>query len=163
VLGIGTLEAIAHGVPPEVLSADQREIHAVLDAQRRELFVGRFRGAEISAGRADDLPTLTRVAADKIIAAEQWLGSLTAGVLVTGAGVTKLEQQLPPGILATPISARQPRAAVVGHLAWRDYQTGRRDDLWKLAPVYLRPSYAEEKAAAGGCGASSNRDHRSRL
>ena len=45
----------------------------------------------------------------------------------------------------------EPQAAVLGRLAWRAYEGGRRDDLWKLAPVYLRPSYAEEKApgAAG--------------
>jgi len=42
VLGIGTLEAIAHGVPGEILAGQPREIHAVLNAQRRELFVGRF-------------------------------------------------------------------------------------------------------------------------
>jgi hypothetical protein len=30
-------------------------------------------------------------------------------------------------------------------LAWRQYQAGRRDDVWKLAPNYLRLSAAEEK------------------
>ena len=36
VLGISTLETIAHGVPPGLLSGGPREVHAVLDAQRRE-------------------------------------------------------------------------------------------------------------------------------
>jgi hypothetical protein len=36
-------------------------------------------------------------------------------------------------------------AATVGHLAWRAYQAGRRDDVWKLAPKYYRTSAAEEK------------------
>ena len=39
----------------------------------------------------------------------------------------------------------EPRAATVGQLAWRDYQSGKRDDLWKLVPNYHRQSAAEEK------------------
>ncbi len=147
VLGLSTLEAIAHDVPTELVAAGPREVHAALDAQRRELFVGRYRGADIPVCQSDVLPLLTRVEPDKIVAAEDWLASLAAGTIVAGAGVTKLEQRLPPGVVAVPGSSRQPWASVVGRLAWRDYQGGRRDDLWKLAPVYLRPSYAEEKAA----------------
>jgi hypothetical protein len=48
--------------------------------------------------------------------------------------------------LTVPAELREAQATVVGRLAWRDYQAGHRDDLWKLAPIYLRPSYAEEKA-----------------
>ncbi len=159
VLGIGTLEAIALGVPPELLVGRPREIHAVLNAQRRELFVGRFRftGADIPVCQPYELPTLTRIEPDKIITADEWLARLAIGTLVTGGGVAKLEERLPAGVLAVPLSDRQPRASVVGRLAWRDYQAGRRDDLWKLAPVYLRPSYAEEKLAGTkpGPGASA--------
>jgi tRNA threonylcarbamoyladenosine biosynthesis protein TsaB len=153
VLGISTLAAIAHGVPPELLTSGAREIHVVLDAQRRELFVAHFRGADIPVCQLNDLPNLTRIEPDKIIAADQWLASLAAGMVVTGSAVTKLEPLLPSGVVRVPDSLRQPRASIVGRLAWRDYQAGRRDDLWKLAPVYLRPSYAEEKAATGGRGA----------
>jgi len=149
VLGVSTLEVVAHGVPLELLGGETDEIHAVLDAQRRELFVGRFRMADISVRKPDELPTLTRSEPDQIMAADEWLASLSAGALVTGAGITKLEELLPAGVIAAPVSFRQPRASVVGRLAWRDYQAGRRDDLWKLAPVYLRQSYAEEKAARG--------------
>ena len=55
-------------------------------------------------------------------------------------------ERLPAGVLMVPPERREAQADIVGRLAWRDYQAGRRDDLWKLAPVYLRPSYAEEKA-----------------
>jgi hypothetical protein len=43
-------------------------------------------------------------------------------------------------------------AAAVGQVAWRAYQTGRRDDVWKLAPQYFRPSAAEEKHKAATAG-----------
>jgi tRNA threonylcarbamoyladenosine biosynthesis protein TsaB len=156
VLGISTLEAIAYGVPLEQFSGERREVHAVLDAQRRELFIGHFRGADIRVCQTHELLSLTRTEPDKIIAADEWLASLTPETIVSGPGITRLEQRLPPGVIAVPISARQPRASIVGRLAWRDYQAGRRDDLWKLAPVYLRPSYAEEKLAGTkpGPGAS---------
>jgi len=146
VLGISTLEAIAHDVSPEMLNTAPPGIHAVLDAQRRELFVGGFRVSD-AAIPAADLPSLIRTQPDKIISADDWLANLPPRTVVTGTGLAKLEARLPPDVVAAPYQSREPRAAVIGRLAWRDYQSGRRDDLWKLTPVYLRPSYAEEKAA----------------
>jgi tRNA threonylcarbamoyladenosine biosynthesis protein TsaB len=139
VLGISTLEAIAQRAPAELLGSQPRDIHAILDAQRQELFVGRFR----STGRGD----LSRVEPDRILASDAWLASLSPGTMVTGSGVNRLEDRLPAGVDAVPALLRDASAAVVGRLAWRDFNSGRRDDLWRLTPVYLRPSYAEEKIA----------------
>lgn len=145
VMGISTLEAMAHGTPTDWLT-EQREVYAIVDAQRRELFLGRFR-CESAVTEADDLPRLTRLEPDRIVPADEWLGTLVAGTIVTGTGLAKLAERLPAGVLAVPAEWRDAQAAVIGRLAWRDYRAGRRDDLWKLAPVYLRPSYAEEKAS----------------
>jgi hypothetical protein len=41
-----------------------------------------------------------------------------------------------------------PRASTVGLIAWRAYQSGRRDDLNSLGPEYFRRSAAEEKLMA---------------
>jgi tRNA A37 threonylcarbamoyladenosine modification protein TsaB len=139
------LEAIAHGVPIELL-APGREVQATLDAQRRELFLGRFL-CEAAPESAADLPTLARLGSDRLIAAEAWLNGLPAGAIVTGGGLDKFAQRLPQGIVAVDPQQREAQASVVGRLAWRDHQSGRRNDLWTLAPVYLRPSYAEEKAS----------------
>jgi tRNA threonylcarbamoyladenosine biosynthesis protein TsaB len=146
VLGISTLETIAHSVPPALL-AQPCEVQAVLDAQRKELFLGQFH-CDGSAGLRTALPALRRLSPGRIISADAWLNSLPPGAIISGTGLTRLEGQWPPGVIALEPPLRQPQASVVGRLAWRDYQAGRRDDLWKLAPVYLRPSYAEEKAAA---------------
>ena len=53
--------------------------------------------------------------------------------------------RLPEGIRVADPSVWMPRAATVGAVAWHDYQAGRRDDLWRLAPQYYRKSAAEEK------------------
>jgi len=144
VIGVSTLAAISHSIPEQSLGQQPREVHAILDAQRRELFVGRF-GYQPTGEPNDGLPRLKRLADDQLIGADVWLTSLSLGTVVAGSGLARLADRLPPGVTA----ATQPlRASVVGQLAWRDYQAGRRDDLWKLAPVYLRPSYAEEKATS---------------
>jgi tRNA threonylcarbamoyladenosine biosynthesis protein TsaB len=133
VIGLSTLAVIAHQTPPE-LRLPATEIQAVLDAQRKELYLGRFRGADCE-----------RIAEDVIVPAERWLASLAAGTVVTGNGMVRWLDKLPPAVVVVPQPLWEPQAATVGRLAWYEYERGRRDDLWKLAPAYLRPSYAEEK------------------
>lgn len=145
VLGLSTLETIAHQVPGQLL-ARAAEIFAVMDAQRHELFVGQFHCAAAPASPTA-LPELVRAEPDKIVALAGWVGTVSPDAWLTGTGL----ERVPPGALpqnskVVPNQHWTPLASTVGQLAWRDYSRGRRDDLWKLAPVYLRPSYAEEKA-----------------
>jgi tRNA threonylcarbamoyladenosine biosynthesis protein TsaB len=133
VLGLNTLEVIAAQTP---LATETTEVHAVIDAQRKELYVGRFSGREFAS-----------LAANAIVPEQTWLEALLPGTVVTGPGLARLESRLPAGVVAVEHPLRLPQAITVGRLAWRDYQRGRRDDLWKLAPAYLRASAAEEKAA----------------
>jgi tRNA threonylcarbamoyladenosine biosynthesis protein TsaB len=144
VLGLSTLEAIAQQALTPSTATTGYEIQAVLDAQRRELFVGRFR-FDPETESSDGLRPLTRLEPDRIVPADRWLVSLTPGTVVSGRGLERLPAPLPPDVIAMPASQWEPQAATIGRLAWRDYQNGRRDDLWKLLPVYLRPSYADEK------------------
>jgi tRNA threonylcarbamoyladenosine biosynthesis protein TsaB len=133
VIGLSTLAVIARQVPSE-LRLTANEVQTVLEAQRKELYVGRFHGTRCE-----------RLAADAIVPAEAWLSSLTPGTVVAGSGLVRLLDKLPTGVVVVPQPRWEPRAATVGRLAWLEYERGRRDDLWTLAPVYLRPSYAEEK------------------
>jgi len=133
VLGLSTLETIAQQTPHSMRSPTA-EIQAVLDAQRKELFLGRF--------HADDCQ---RLAPDTIVAADSWLAQLAAGTIVTGSGLSKIVDRLPATVSLVPQPHWEPQAATIGQLAWQEHQRGREGDLWKLAPVYLRPSYAEEK------------------
>lgn len=154
VIGISTLEAIAHGIQPHQPGLNVvPEIHAILDAQRKELFLARFTSTATTRDDNGLLP-IARLTDDTIISADDWLASLNTGTIVAGAALDRLQPRLPPEVIAD-LHSRQPSAAILGRLAHRDYQSGRRDDLWKLAPLYLRPSYAEEKAQLSSGGRSS--------
>jgi tRNA threonylcarbamoyladenosine biosynthesis protein TsaB len=134
-IGLDTLDVIAcQALLP---AAFEGEIHAIFDAQRKELFVARY---QWRAGGPE------RLGETRLVAANQWLASLPAGTVATGSGLNALVERLPEGVIAAPEKCREPQAATVGRLALAEYRRGRRDDLWKLAPAYLRASAAEEKA-----------------
>ena len=79
---------------------------------------------------------------------DEWIGRLTAGVGVSGPGLSRLVERLPRDVLIEDQQRWTPHAATVGQLAVRDYQSGERADLWSLVPHYYRPSAADEKLAA---------------
>lgn len=139
-LGVGTLRAIAAQAPEGAA-----EIHAVLDAQRSELFVQRF-----SRG-AGGLPTLVALDEPAISTLPAWLASLAtiSGTTpcVTGPGLARhlAAVRTISGITLADAALWPPRAATLGRLAHHDHLAGRHDDPLTLAPIYLRLSYAEEK------------------
>jgi tRNA threonylcarbamoyladenosine biosynthesis protein TsaB len=133
VLGVDTLAVIA----AQASVSPEKQLWSVLDAQRGQLFAEKFAVVE---GRWQS------AAPAQIVDADAWLNALSANEFAIGSGLKRLQTQLPPNC-AVASDLWQPRAATVGELAWREYQSCRRDDLWKLAPVYLRASAAEEKAA----------------
>jgi tRNA threonylcarbamoyladenosine biosynthesis protein TsaB len=138
-IGIDTLETIAAQAPLGTAS-ENHSLWAVLDAQRGQLYAARFEPATVNKQPAWQL-----VQPAAILDADEFLASLSPADLVTGGGLTRLLERLPPGPTIVDSSLWHPRAATVGKLAWRDYQNGRRDDFWTLSPRYLRPSAAEEK------------------
>ncbi len=125
VLGVNTLEALAEQAP-----VDAQGVQAVIDAQRQEVFASRW-------------PT-----APAIISIDTWLASLTPGDAVIGPVLAKLRDRLPPHVRIAPEASWTPMAATVGRIAHRHYTAGQREDVFQLAPLYLRRSAAEEKADA---------------
>lgn len=148
VLGVDTLETIAAGantaVSKESVSkgavSHAGDVCAVLDAQRQQLFCGRYHFD--STGESE-----CRQQAH-IVDLPNWLASLGAGELVTGPGLRRLVSRLPAGIHVAPETNWRPQAETVGRIALRRYAQGRRDDCWRLSPHYLRRSAAEEKRDA---------------
>jgi len=136
ILGVDTLETIAAAAPDDVLAVD-----TALDAQRGEVAARRFvRGTDgwfAAAGPQEILPI------------EAWLGRLVAEIPVSGPVLAKLAGRLPAGIVTLDPALWSPRAAQVARLAWHHHASGRRDDLWRLAPNYARRSAAEEKSPPG--------------
>ncbi len=136
VLGVSTLEAIALQAPAEFSS-----LAVAMDAQRGELFVGRFAR---DPARADQLSWITDAAIEP---AREFLERLAPGDAATGPALEKLEAKAPAHARIVAREFWQPGAAAVGQLAWRDFAAGRRDDPFQLAPLYLRPTAAEEQWA----------------
>jgi len=132
VLGIDTLEVIAAGSPPDIPS-----VSAVIDAQRGEVVAQRF------DRRPDGIwaPHGPR----HLIDADDWIRDLPQGIAVSGPVLSRVADRLPSHIRMLEPRFWSPRAGVVAQLAARDYALGRRDDLWKLTPIYSRRSAAEEK------------------
>jgi tRNA threonylcarbamoyladenosine biosynthesis protein TsaB len=136
VMGVNTLEAIARQAP-----ADIHELWAVLDAQREQVFAARF-------SRADDVWRWK--GETSLLDNAAWLAELSAADAVTGPALAKLSPRLPPGIAQVDRTLWSPKAAAVGRLAGRQFESGRRDELRSLVPHYSRPSAAEEKRAGRG-------------
>ena len=135
VLGVETPATIAAAVPDEV-----QDLSVVLDAQRGELVTQRFhRGADqqMKAEKPWQLMTV-----------DAWLGSLDSTVAVAGPILRRLAGRLPAEVKVLDRAFWSPRAATLGRLAMADYALGRRDDIWKLLPIYFRRSAAEEKLDA---------------
>ena len=135
VLSLNTLEVIAAQVPRESLVGIDT-IEAVIDAQRGELFAAAFSPGEERP--REKTPT-------EIIDAGAWLNRLGPKTAVTGGGLKKLLDRIAASVRVVDSVYWTPEAATVSRLATLDYRSGRRDDVWTLAPRYYRRSAAEEK------------------
>jgi tRNA threonylcarbamoyladenosine biosynthesis protein TsaB len=148
-IGVTTAKAFAYAVGANVIGVNSLAVLAaqapqcdaplwtVLDAQRQELFVARF--------VADKHGRMPFDCETSIVARDAWLAELRPGDCVAGPPLRSLQALLPAGVVALPEEFWQPMACVVGQVGWRAYQSGQRDDVWKLAPQYYRKSAAEEK------------------
>jgi tRNA threonylcarbamoyladenosine biosynthesis protein TsaB len=150
IIGVDTLNAIAEQVTGEIVGAGvglgAAHVEAVIDAQRRELFLARYQPAT----EPNAAVRCKRIGDTQIVAADQWLRQLAPGTLVTGPALKRLLGQLPPSVVASPEACWTPQAATIGRLALVAWRSGRRDDLYQIMPTYLRPSYAEEKVPRPG-------------
>ena len=134
VLGISTLDAVAAAAPPDV-----EKLSVGVDAQRGDVVTQAFQ--RDASGEFEPLNEA------RLMPAAEWLAALPPGFAVSGPALRKLGGGVPSGIQVLPAELWSPKAAQVARLAYRDYHVGRRDDLWRLLPVYSRPSAAEEKWA----------------
>lgn len=129
---VDTLLCIAENSPEDV-----EDVSVIADAQRGELYVGRYRRR---AGGAFE-----RLQEIAIVSGESWCRNRSQGDVVTGPAVEKYEPHLAGRARLLPPEARLPRAAVVARLGARRISEGKAADLWTLEPVYIRRSAAEEK------------------
>jgi tRNA threonylcarbamoyladenosine biosynthesis protein TsaB len=134
IVGVNTLEVLASQVPDSTVP-----LWTVMDAQRQELFAARFDIHRVGQHQ--------RNAATQIVPQASWLAGLQPGDQATGPALHRLAPRLPIGVTAVPEEFWQPTAVAVGSVGWQRFSARHRDDVWKLAPRYYRPSAAEEKVA----------------
>lgn len=139
------------------------DVVAVLNAFRKQVFVGAWRIASDSSNR----PTIDLIplAEPQVLAAELWqaqpLAALerTAGdrqpngdamshasrsLWISGAGLRNYMPQLDDGVNLADPARWDPTAAWVGRLGWHSYLAGGAVSAAELAPNYVRSSAAEE-------------------
>lgn len=139
-VGLNTLDVLAAQVVQSEIRGQTGIIHSVLDAQRKELFVGRYQAMEDK-----DEPPQRFEDVNAILTGDTWIQSLHPGDVVTGSGLARWMEKLPPGVVVAPTEIHEPDAVTIGQLALQEHARGRRDDLWTFSPLYIRPSYADEK------------------
>ena len=130
-VGVSTLEVIA-----AQCGSDASRLSVAMDAQRGQVFAARFEHIE-GGWQMIDRPSVLEIS--------PWLQSLDLPITVSGPALVKLASQIPAGVTMTATDDWRPRAATVAELAWRRHLAGAYDDVWKLTPLYLRKSAAEEK------------------
>jgi tRNA threonylcarbamoyladenosine biosynthesis protein TsaB len=130
VMGVNTLEVIARQAGPLT-----GPLWTVVDAQRGELFAARFLP---SAGDGEPVEV-------QVIDGQQWLAGLKESDAVSGPGLARLAGAVGPGVIVVERRLWPPTAATVGQLGYEQFQAGRRDDVFQLAPRYYRRAAAEEQ------------------
>ena len=138
-IGVNSLEVIAAQTGESSKSVG-KTICPVINAQRQQLFCGRY----IYKGKWQ----VEEVASNEIFLREDWVDSLLRQeCVVTGSGLKPVADSLEgkSNIQIADPSLWDCRASSVGKFAWAQFQAGRRDDFWKLEPIYFRPSSAEER------------------
>ncbi len=139
VVAVDTLQAAAAAAPDDV-----SEVIAIADAQRDEVFVGRYRRA--ADGDWERVGDVVIQSNDALIA--EAVGRANAGFAVTGPGLLKVAELLPPSIRKLAPEQWHPRASIVAQIGERMAARGEFADVAEFEPFYLRKSAAEEKRDA---------------
>ena len=156
VLGVSTLEVIAAASPPEI-----DMLTVAVDAQRGEVVAQDFHRGSAGSVRPDavvgqKVPTqasglnLVPLGPYRLLPMADWLTGLPHGFAISGPALKKWSAPFPSGIQVLAPEYWRPTAAYVARLAHRDYMAGRRDDIWRLLPVYSRPARLKRSWRAWG-------------
>jgi tRNA threonylcarbamoyladenosine biosynthesis protein TsaB len=136
VVAINTLDVVAEQAY-RTLPAQVTRLTVAIDAQRGEVF------AAIYERGPDNAWSLLLPAA--IMTQTEWLATLGPGSAASGLALEKLAEHVSAGTFIVPQEQWMPQAVTVGQLAARRVASGEFDDVWQLAPLYMRRSAAEEK------------------
>ncbi len=135
-IAVDGFHAIAIKAPLEA-----EEVHVIADAQQGRVYQQSFSrrledGAIISASSIG------------IVEFEAWIQSVPPGEWISGPALRSFAGRLPARLKTPAQDEWDPHPRSILEIGLARYWAGERDDHWKLEPLYLRPSSAEEKWAA---------------
>jgi tRNA threonylcarbamoyladenosine biosynthesis protein TsaB len=134
-IGVGTLDGLA----AQVAGAGTSLVCPVLDARKKEVYCGLYRGSSEGVAR------LRREYL--VLPPEDLCGAIDEPVLLLGDGATAYEglfrERLAGLAMILPAALYFPRAASIGMLALEKWQREEFIDPAGAQPIYVRPSEAE--------------------
>lgn len=139
---VDTFRAIAAASP-----ADVSEVFVVSDAQRGDLFAGRYLLADSGIGPQRQGEIVIE-SGEQFCERIQVLASSQTDLAITGPAAGTLPFPSSSAVRILPEEFWQPRAEFVAELGEQQVLAGELSDPWQLEPFYLRRSAAEEKAAS---------------
>lgn len=140
-VGFDSLETIARNAPESAL-----RVSVIGDAQRGDLYVADFARPEPGEG-------LVREETTRIVSLDAWAAGLPEGTFVLGPAlaVERLATRIPLRFRRPDHpDANWPDPRRLADLARHVWDSGRRDDVFFLEPLYLRRSAAEDQWEAKG-------------
>lgn len=133
-IAVDTFRAIA-----AASSREESEVFVVSDAQRGELFVGRYSCANTATISASPIRQ-----GEISIESSDTFCRRAGEIAISGPAAATLPATM--RVLASDFHL--PRAEFIAMLGEQQALAGEQSDLWQLEPFYLRRSAAEEKAAS---------------
>lgn len=141
-VAVSGFEAVARASARLAGWAADAGVHVAFDAGRGEVYA-----ATVTPVATE--PTGWHVGQPAVQPAATWLAELPQGARISGPALAGLAELLAAthGLQIAPVAAWRPTAVDVGELAALRASAGGHDDPHALVPEYLRPNYADERAA----------------
>ncbi len=134
--GVCSVDVVADAIPVPLAGA---RLAVAFDAARKEVFCGLF----------ESTPDGWRRISLTIEPYRRWLAYGSEGYLLAGPALERYRDECPETAETVAPTLWFPSAASVARLAHRLAAKGNVvTDFWTIEPIYMRPSAAEEKAAA---------------
>lgn len=127
---VDTLQAVACNSP-----ADATMVEVICDAQRGDLFSGKYQSDSSGVWRPQD--------EIRQISAADWARQVKSTDTLSGPGLDKFAHLVEGRCHVLPSDFRRPQAVWVGRLGIEKQKLGHLANLWSVEPLYLRRSSAE--------------------
>jgi tRNA threonylcarbamoyladenosine biosynthesis protein TsaB len=142
-IAVESFAAVARQAPAEAL-----QIAVIADAQQDRVYQQNFR----PSGPDSEMVAVSPLRIDLFW---DWIQTIAAESWVSGPGLRTFRARLPTHVRVPQETSWDPRPKTLLDIGLSQYLSGQRDDVWKLEPLYLRPSSAEEKWGLAERGASA--------